>query len=165
MTHYADAAQLRSTLVRSLYDWWVANRGEEIPDRSAFEPAQMKAALPYLLISDIEREPFRVRYRLVGTKVVEATGIDFTGRYLDELVPGDPDEPWMQDYRQSFDTRTPVIGASTVYMKSGASFFYEFGIFPLRNGGAEIAQFIGVEDYFGFSLADIGSEPWQVHHR
>jgi hypothetical protein len=92
--------------------------------------------------------------------MVEATGINFTGCYLDELMPGDPDEPWMNDYRHSFDTKMPVLGRCTVQMKSGARYSYEFGMFPLRKGGSEIAQFIGREDYFDFSLVDMGSEPW-----
>ena len=162
MAHYANVTQLRSTLVRSMHDWWTGHRGDDVPDRSALDPFALKATLPYLLISDVECAPFRIRYRLVGTKVAEATGLNFTGQYLDELVPGDPDEPWMGDYRQSFDTRLPVLGTSTVQLISGASYFYEFGIFPMRNGGSEIVQFVGIEDYFDFSLVDLGAEPWLV---
>ena len=92
--------------------------------------------------------PFRIRYRLVGIKVAEAGGLDFTGRYLNQLVPGDPSEPSMSDYRYSFGTRMPIIGGSTMQMKSGAIHFHEFGIFPLRNGRADIVQFVGIEDCF-----------------
>jgi hypothetical protein len=53
----------------------------------------------------------------------------------------------MNDYRFSFDTRLPVIGGSTVRMKNGAGYHYEFGIFPVHNGGPDIVQFVGVEDY------------------
>jgi hypothetical protein len=162
MAHYADPTQLQSTLIKSLHDWWTGHCGDDIPDRSSLDPFGLKAVLPYLLISDVETTPFRIRYRLVGTKVVEATGLDFTGQYLDALLPGDPDEPWMGDYRKSFDTRLPVIGMSTVRMKIGASYFYEFGMYPMRNGSAEIAQFVGIEDYFDFSLVDMGAEPWLV---
>jgi hypothetical protein len=140
-----------------MHDWWTGHRGDDFPDRSALDPFALKATLPNLLISDVECAPFRIRYRLVGTKIAEATGLNFTGQYLDELVPGDPDEPWMGDYRQSFDTRLPVLGTSTVQLISGASYFYEFGIFPMRNGGSEIVQFVGIEDYFDFSLVDLAS--------
>jgi hypothetical protein len=147
-----------------MHDWWTDHRDDDIPDRTALDPFALKATLPYLLISDVERDPFRIRFRHVGTKVAEATGLGFTGRYLDELVPSDPDEPWMGDYRHSFDTRMPVFGGSTVKMKSSAGYFYEFGMFPLRNGGCEIVQFVGVEDYFDFSLVDLGSEPWLIRN-
>jgi hypothetical protein len=30
-------------------------------------------------------------------------------------------------------------------------FVYEFGLFPLRKGGATIDQFVAVEDYFEFA--------------
>lgn len=36
---------------------------------------------------DVEREPLRFRYRLVGTEQVAAMGADLTGRYLDEAHP------------------------------------------------------------------------------
>lgn len=165
MAHYANATQLRSALVRSFHDWWTDHCGDDIPDRSALDPFALKGFLPYLLISDIESEPFRIRFRLVGTKVVEAAGLDFTGRYLDELVSCDSDEPWMEDYRQSFDSRLPVLGASAIPIKFGPSHFYEFGIFPLRNGGSEVTQFVGLEDYFDFSRLDLASEPWLARVR
>jgi hypothetical protein len=78
MAHYANVTQLRSTLVRSMHDWWTGHRGDDVPDRSALDPFALKATLPYLLISDVECAPFRIRYRLVGTKVAEATGLNFT---------------------------------------------------------------------------------------
>jgi hypothetical protein len=165
MAHYLNATQLRSKLVKSLHDWWVDHCNGGIPDRSALDPFALKTLLPNMLIAEVERDPLRIRYRLVGTRVVEATGIDFTGQYLDDLVPGDPDEPWMDDYRRSFESGKPVLGLSRVQLKSGASYYYEFGIFPMRQGGAEVAQFLGIEDYFDFSLVDAGAEPWLLLDR
>lgn len=165
MTHYVNATQLRSALVRSFHDWWTGHCGDEIPDRSVLDPFALKGFLPYLLISDVESVPFRIRFRLVGTNVVEAAGLDFTGQYLDELVSCDSDEPWMENYRQSFDSRLPVFGTSAIPIKFGSSHLYEFGIFPLRNGGSEITQFVGIEDYFNFSRLDLASEPWLARVR
>ena len=71
----------------------------------------------------------------------------------------------MEDYRQSFDSRLPVLGASAIPIKFGPSHFYEFGIFPLRNGGSEVTQFVGLEDYFDFSRLDLASEPWLARVR
>ncbi|HEV8389404.1 MAG TPA: hypothetical protein VGQ35_06165 [Dongiaceae bacterium] len=82
----------------------------------------MKPFLPYLLISDVEHNPFRIRYRLVGTKVVEATGMDFTGRYLDELLPSDEDEPRMDDYAAAYHGRCPVAGRTVISVRSGVRF-------------------------------------------
>jgi hypothetical protein len=46
------------------------------------DPVDLKQFLGKLIISEGERDPFRIRDRLVGTTVVSAAGLDLTGRYL-----------------------------------------------------------------------------------
>jgi hypothetical protein len=79
VTLYTSDAEMRSNMVRSLHGWWRSKCGAEIPDRADLDPTHLKPLLPNLFISDVEPEPFRIRYRLVGTKAVEATGMDITG--------------------------------------------------------------------------------------
>jgi hypothetical protein len=74
--------------------------------------------------------------------------MDITGCYLDELLPADGTEPWMEYYQQAYRTRSPVFGASDAPTTSGGRFTYEFGLFPLRKGGLAVAQFVAIEDYF-----------------
>lgn len=162
MTRYRSHADVQSELVIALHTWWVARADGDIPDRSQLDPADIKPLLPNLLIADVEPQPFRVRYRLVGTKVVAATGLDFTGRYLDQLTPVDTDEPWMAEYRAAFDSRRPVLGVSVIPTQSGALYLYEYGIFPLRDGGSAIAQFISIEDYFDFTRWHSMLDPWKL---
>jgi PAS domain-containing protein len=85
--------------VQSLHIWWESRRlGADVPDRSALQPEDMVPLLPCIFIADAEHNPFRVRYRLVGTRAAEVTGYDLTGRYLDELLSAEPDQPWMDHY-------------------------------------------------------------------
>jgi hypothetical protein len=150
---WTDPELTKSTLVRTLYEWWSANGGAVgIPDRSAFDLIEHRLLMPNAMISDVELEPFRIRYRLVGTRVVSNLGLDFTGRYLDELIGADFKVPWMDFYRQAYAERRPVMGALTEPTKSGGTFTYEFGLFPLARGGSEVRQFIALEDYFNFTL-------------
>jgi hypothetical protein len=150
---WTDPELAKSTLVRTLYDWWSANAGPVgIPDRSSFDLIEHRLLMPNVLISDVEPEPFRIRYRLVGTRVVHNLGIDFTGRYLDDLLGANFQIPWMDYYRQAYDARRPLMGALTEPTKSGGTFAYEFGLFPIARGGAEVKQFIALEDYFDFTL-------------
>src|SRR5688572_16164450 len=100
-------------MIRSLQDWWCANAQDGLPDRAHFQPADFKHMLPFMLISDVEHTPFRIRYRLVGTRVVAATGLDVTGMYLDTLEPVGEEEPWMEDYALSYQNRRPVVGTTT----------------------------------------------------
>ena len=123
--------------------------------------ASAKQLLPFVFLSDAEHEPFRVRYRLVGTRAAEVTGIDIVGRYLDELVSAEPDSPWMGFYSQAYLSRRPLLGSTTVPTSSGAMFTYEFGIFPMRKHKHTIDQFIALEDYFGLVHRIVQPEPWQ----
>jgi len=147
VTVYSNIDQMTSAMTRRIHDWWMSHRRGEIPDRSDFDPAEFKDLLPYILISDVEASPFRIRYRLVGTRAAEATGFNIVGRYLDELMPTEPEAPWLELYELSFRQREPVIGACTCTTTNGGLFTYEYGLFPLRRGSRVVAQFLAIEDY------------------
>lgn len=144
-------------MVRTLHRWWLDRSAGDIPDRADLDPADLKPLLPNLFLIDVEHDPFRIRYRLVGTRVVEVTGYDITGHYLDNLLPADASEPWVEHYRSAYRTRLPLFGAVDAPTRSGGYFTYEFGLFPLRKGGKAVDQFVSIEDYFdlGTSLTQL----------
>ena len=149
---WTDPELSRSTLVRMLNDWWGSNCGASgIPDRADFDIVAHKDLITNLLISDVETDPFRIRYRLVGTRIVRNLGAEFTGLYLDELIGPDYPTPWMDYYRAAYQDRRPLLGETTEPVRSGGTLTYEFGIFPvtLKADGA-VKQFLAVEDYFGY---------------
>ena len=87
MTAWQDIKRSTSQRVQALDAWWHAKAGSRpLPDRADLDPAEISQLLPYVLISELIR-PFRVRYRLLGTEVVQIAGMDFAGCYLDELIP------------------------------------------------------------------------------
>jgi hypothetical protein len=145
---YTTETDLRSDMIRTLHRWWLERCAGDIPDRADFEPSDLKPLLPNLFMVDVEHEPFRIRYRLVGTRATEVTGFDITGHYLDELLPSDGGEPWLAHYRHAYTTRRPVFGAVDATTRGGGVFVYEFGLFPLRKGGRAVDQFVSIEDYF-----------------
>lgn len=75
--------------IRSFYDYWQAVRPPSggLPGRQHIDPSAIPGLLAWLWMVDVERNPLRFRYRLVGTEQVSAMGADFTGRYLDEVHP------------------------------------------------------------------------------
>ena len=163
MPVWTDVAQCRSTMVLALHAWWCRKGGPSaVPDRSVVDPLELKALLPNILIAEVEHDPFRVRYRLQGTKVTEITGIDITGHYLDELLSVEPDQPWQEHYLAVYRSRRPLFGLTTVPRSAGGTVDYEFGIFPLRRGGDRVEQFIALEDYFGLVGRIEQIEPWRV---
>lgn len=57
-----------------------------LPIRAKFDPVDIPALLPNIWILDREGRDGALRYRLVGTKIVEAIGKDPTGMELRESV-------------------------------------------------------------------------------
>ena len=150
---WTDPELAKSKQIGRLHGWWCAKAGASgLPDRNDFDLIEHRLLMPNVMISDVEAEPFRIRYRLVGTRIVHNLGVDFTGRYLDEFLGPNFTVPWMEYYRQSYAARRPLMGELTEPTKSGNTFTYEFGLFPIARGGDAVAQFIALEDYFDFTL-------------
>lgn len=145
-----DLDQVTSPSVRAFERYWSVKGHGAIPRRSAIDPLEIPNLLPLLVIADLESAPFRVRYRLVGTRVVESHGTDYTNRYLDEcgfLIEVELTEC----YRRLTETRAPVFMYYEWERKDwprdrgriGAS---ETGFFPLSSDGAGIFMAISIAD-------------------
>src|SRR5688572_31427685 len=158
---YSTESDVRSSMVRTLHRWWLDRCAGDIPDRADLDPADLKPLLPNLFVVDVEHDPFRIRYRLVGTRAIEVTGYDITGHYLDNLLPADASEPWMQHYHTAYRTRSPVFGAVVAPTRSGARFTYEFGLFPLRRRSTAVDQLVSIEDYFDLTTSRTHREEWR----
>ncbi|HJT07881.1 MAG TPA: PAS domain-containing protein [Stellaceae bacterium] len=74
--------------VARLYRYWLSiHPAEGLPGRQHFDPVDVPDLLPGIWLLDVQHKPFRLRYRLVGTAIVEAVGREVTGRWLDEAHP------------------------------------------------------------------------------
>jgi len=150
MPIWTDIGKTTAPLVKQLHEYWLSKRkGRDIPDRADIDPAEIKPLLPNILMAEVSHPPFRVRYRLIGGRIAATSGMDLTGRYIDELIASDEEGHWLEYYEQAWRERIPVYGEVTVPTLHGDEFCYEFGIFPLSKGGSEVAQFIAIEDYGG----------------
>src|SRR3546814_5044964 len=102
--------QIESARIRELFAYWQdKRRGDLLPRRADIDPVEIPRLMPYVLIADIEHAPFRVRFRLVGTKVVEATGFEFTGKYLDEITLPDDEGPVLESYQLASESKCAVL--------------------------------------------------------
>jgi hypothetical protein len=148
---FIDASEVTSRRVKDLHRYWQSKCGAgTLPPRAAIDPTEIPRLLPYLVITEIETEPMRVRYRLVGTQAVEATGWDFTNRYLDEC--GFVVEPLLLEcYRRLVATRAPIFAYYEWFKKDwrkskGAIGANECGFFPLSSDGVRIDMAIDIAD-------------------
>lgn len=148
---FLEPHQVTSLKVKDFAGYWrskVVDGNPPPPD--AIDPAEIVALLPYLVIAQVEAAPLRVRYRLVGTQVVDAHGADYTNRYLDEcgfLIEAELTEC----YRRVQSGRAPIFmyyewersDWPRTRSKVGAS---ECGFFPLSTDGRIIDRAISIAD-------------------
>jgi hypothetical protein len=144
--------------IRQLHDYWTLCRGNRtMPRRADIDPADIRYLLPNIYLVDIERAPFRVRYRVVGTNAVEWQGHDFTGYYLDEVRFNKPDEI-LALYRRAADEKMPTYRSTTWPMPNGITRAVETGVFPLSEDGEHVTQCLAIEDFEEFR--DATYLPW-----
>ena len=69
-----------------LFGYWksIHRPGGGQPGRPQLDPSAISPLLPFVWLADIQREPLRFRYRLLGTEHARVFGRDYTGHWLDE---------------------------------------------------------------------------------
>lgn len=151
---YPDSGLIKSARVQQLHAYWLKRHGEAggIPTRAMVDPIDLRGLLPNLFIVDVEQDPQRFRYRLVGTAVVEYNQLEFTGRYLGS-IGWEEEQALFAQYARVLESRGAVFGFYDWMLRSGAKGRAEYGLFPLSDAEGVIVQIIGVEDN-DFALAD-----------
>ena len=142
-------SEVGSLPVQQFHLYWQGLRhGDRVPSRSDIEPADIKHLLPHLLLVDIEPMPFRVRYRLCGTRIAEMCG-DVTGRYLVQLDGGGTWSPdlFQKQYFEAWQRRSPVFGRDWILTRHGTPSPCLIGIWPLTRNGDDVEMCAAIEDY------------------
>jgi hypothetical protein len=141
-------SQIASPRIHHFHEYWKGKRATpaDIPLRADFDPTNVRELLPNMLIVDVEHDPLRFRYRLVGTRVVEFNNQEFTGLYLGTI--GWQEEGQLVDaYTDATLDRNPVCGFYTWTLRNGGTGKCEFALFPFSNDRQTITQMFGLEDY------------------
>jgi hypothetical protein len=143
-----DPEQVESTAIRKLFEYWRSKcAGRDMPRRADIDPVEIPTLMPNLLVADIEYDPFRVRYRLVGTRVVEMTGYEFTGRYLDEIALPNDEGPFQECYQLACESRSPVMSRIKWHLAPNTTEEYDICILPLSDDGRRVNMALAIECY------------------
>ena len=152
MQRAASILDVSSAKVSGLARYWDMKRaGRAMPTWSEIDPAEIKPLLPHLMVTRYERNPFRVRYVIVGTWVVQYGGADFTGRYLDELeFASEVDTDWQELHREVATQAVPIVGRFRFLSESGLEREYEAAILPVADEtGRFVERGLCIEDFPG----------------
>jgi hypothetical protein len=160
MDSLAPPGEISSPMVHALFLYWQRKRaGRLAPMRADIEPGDIKRLLPFVCLSEVTKDPFDVRFRLVGTSLVEATGYDFTGRRLREMPLTTNEDVWIGHYKRIVSEQRPFYGRYRAEFGAELVRSVDHGAFPLSTDGTAIDRIIEVEDWSeirggGFSKPD-----------
>ena len=128
--------EITSKLIAGLERHWDGVRGtRRMPRREEIDPVELVPWLPYVSMTELHYDPFRVRYRVVGTEVVRIVGEDFSNRWLHETDWGEASIAMNRLlYERVADSRTPSFGLSTVMWQGKPDHVFQWVLFPLGNG-------------------------------
>ena len=150
---FVDRTEVTSRLIAELEAYWEGLRGARpMPRRDEVDPVDLARWLPYISIMELHYDPFRVRYRVVGTEVARITGEDFSNRWLDETG-------WAPDgielnrllYLRVAETRQPLHGLSTISFAGRQDWVFEWALLPLSNDGSRVTHCLSLDDMTSIS--------------
>jgi hypothetical protein len=145
---FAPPAAIRSPKVHALYSYWERLRNQRIaPPWTEIDPGEIRSILSYVIVTDFLAEPFDVRFRIVGTSIVEAYGEDFMGRKLADLEATGGHELWYEIYARVIAEARPHYGRYHLPSDDERSLDADSAIFPLSGNGRQVNRTIEVEDW------------------
>lgn len=120
-------------LVRLLAYWQGKITNGQMPIPTVIDPSDFRFILGYVTLVDVEADPRRYLFRLDGSILASLSGMDYTGKYLDQLGMPEYCDFVAATYDRVVDGMAPYA-----YRKRGAfdkqSFSEETVILPLGEG-------------------------------
>src|SRR5579862_7094123 len=116
-----------------------------MPRRRDIDPTEIPRLLPNIQISEIVGT--RIRYRLVGTTIVEFYGGELKGKYFDEIFSGERLRFIESNYRMMCDGKRPVLVCNRYHSKRDAPVICTRLIMPLSEDGETVNQCLTVMSF------------------
>lgn len=144
--------------LRALLDYWLRiHPPTGLPGRQHLDPTDIPHLLPGIWMLDVHRDPFRLRFRLIGTKHTAIHGRDNTGCWLDEVSPGVQDmATYLARYRGVVETKQPSWRRGAPRMASLDRYTsLENLILPLAGNGKTVDILLAKTMYYDINGSEI----------
>jgi hypothetical protein len=131
-----DTEAIHSLRLRQLYAYWRSKAvGGRLPSRADIDPAEIPQLLPYVFLVDVERNPRRFRFRLIGTQICAWSGRDVTGKYVDDAVYGSRGPEVARQYGEVAERGLPFYIEQPASRPERDYVFYDRLMLPLAQDG------------------------------
>ena len=134
----AGADWLQSSELREILRYWSRIRdGKDLPARSDFDPLDLRGALGWVTLADRNADAGEFRYRLVGTRVSELTGIDLTGQPVSAMPIGGYADFLMGRMWETVDRARPIACRYALALRQRRVLVERLDL-PLTNGSDRV---------------------------
>lgn len=137
--------------VRGILDYWLSiHPKDRLPSRADLDPISIPKLLPYVVMTDVEYDPFRLRFRLLGTVISNAFTKNLTGLYFDEAFENFRDSEGYQQRKIVSDTKEPVHFFGKGKLRYNLDFTsIEWVLLPLSDDGENVSIILSTISYGG----------------
>jgi hypothetical protein len=143
--------------LQRLHQYWLdIHPTDGLPGRQHVDPIDIPDLLSNLWLLEVQREPFRLRYRLAGTSIVYAAKREVTGQWLDDVRPQVRTIPGYFDrYRAIVETKEPSWRRGPPNFQMNAYFVSLQNLFlPLARDGRNVDMILAGTVYFRFDNSE-----------
>lgn len=134
----------RDPLALGLLAYWNEKRGDRpMPARRDIDPLDLPDHLGNLVLIEVEHEPLRLRYRLIGTRITSAMERDSTGKYYDEVYEPAIIEHVYDSFRWILRHKAPLRTHGQAFYPDKNFYDYETLNLPLSDDGVTVNMVLG----------------------
>jgi len=135
-------------VIKAFDDHWHDLRGDrDIPLFADFRISKVpRKSIPYLCFLDVEYNPRRYKYRLIGTSIQAAYGADLKGKYIEdmEVVTEGKLAEFTGDLNLTVDQRTIARRIDSYELPDGSRYSFEGAIYPFMDKDSMVTHVISV---------------------
>lgn len=139
----------RSEILRNAYEYWLDAAGDRaMPDRRDIDPTEITAILPHISIIEVVEAGAgsQFRFRLVGTRVVEALGYDPTNQIIDECG-ADGDRDFLRQLLLDVANAERPLYAASSFRSPNSGLSTQRLLLPLTLAGRAVRQVMVVQTF------------------
>ena len=144
----SSVAELQNPKLIDALAYWKSKCGDNgMPSRSEIDPIEMKPFLNRIMLVDVEMNPRRYLFRLIGTLITSTTGRDSTGQYLDEVYTESQYNLLTVSLDHAVETRTPCRTTGSANYVGKEFVAVEALDLPLSTDGTEVDVILRVINF------------------
>jgi PAS domain-containing protein len=115
--------------------------GRDFAARRDIDPLDFPYILGHVVLLDVLHDPFRLRYRIVGTGLAAWRGYDLQGKFVDDHPDPEYRQFVLARYRETVERRSATGGAYELFL-DGKPRRYQSIRAPLSDDGTTINMII-----------------------